>query len=348
MQERGKNTLVGLTVLVGLAMFAGMIVMFAGLPEWFAAGQRIEITFPQTYNIVAGDPIYLSGMRVGMVRKVQFTHGDPLHGVTVVITMNADVRLPKNIQARVRKKGLTGKGVLFLTPAGPVLTHGHGEQIEFYPKDVTVQLVGKKANGGGLLPKELMTAFSDFGTLARSLNALIEGQDDSTATSQPAGNGLRGMTVRLSRTLDSIYEITGDKANRENIKETLAGLRSMTDAENRKALRQALTNLEQFAGKENQKQLRKALRSLASASDGADELMRRLQSTADGVSKMTGQLAAVTKKIDSGKGTAGKLINDPALYVNLVEAVEQIEALARDLRVLTATWKKEGVAVKLK
>jgi phospholipid/cholesterol/gamma-HCH transport system substrate-binding protein len=346
MQERGKNTLVGLTVLVGLGMLAGMILVFAGLPEWFSTGQRIEITFPQTYDIVAGDPIYLSGMRVGVVRKVEFTRGDPLHGVTVVITMNSDVPLPTNIQARVQRKGITGKGVLFLTPSETA--EGAGEQIEFYPKNGTIQLVGEKAAGGGLLPKELMDAFTDFGTLARSLNTLIEGQDDSTATSQPAGSGLRGMTVRLSRTLDSIYEITGDKANQENIKETLVGLRSMTDEENRKTLRQALMNLEQFAGKENQKQLRNALTSLASASDGADELMRRLQSTAGAVSKLTGQLAAVTKKIDSGKGTAGKLINDPALYVNLVEAVEQIEALARDLRVLTATWKKEGVKVKLK
>jgi phospholipid/cholesterol/gamma-HCH transport system substrate-binding protein len=346
MQERGKNILVGLTVLVGLAMFAGMIVMFAGLPEWFSTGQRIEITLPQTYDIVSGDPIYLSGMRVGMVRKVQFTHGDPCHGVTMVVTMNANVRLPKNIQARVRKKGLTGKGVLFLTPAESA--EGAGEQVAFYPRDVTVHLVGKKAAGGGLLPKELTSAFNDFGTLARSLNALVEGQDDATATDPPTGNGLRGMTVRLSRTLDSIYEITGDKANQDNIKESLAGLQSMTGAENQKALHQLLTNLEQFAGKENQKQLRDALASLANASDGADELMRQLQSTAGAVSKLTGQLAAVTKKIDSGKGTAGKLINDPALYVNLVEAVEQIEALARDLRAMTATWKKEGVGVKLK
>ena len=348
MQERGKNILVGLTVLIGMTMFAGMIVMFAGLPEWFATGQRIEIAFPQTYDIVAGDPIYLNGMRVGMVRKVQFTQGDPRYGVTMVVTMNADVRLPRDIQARVRKKGLTGKGVLFLTPSGPVPTNGQDGTVEFYPKDVTVQLVGENASGGGLLPKELTSAFKDFGILARSLNALIEGQEDSATTGPPTGNGLRGMTVRLSRTLDSIYEITGDQANQENIKESLAGLRSMTGAENQKALQQVLTNLEQFAGKENQKQLRNALRSLASASDGADELMRQLQSTASAVSKLTGQLAAVTKKIDTGKGTAGKLINDPALYVNLVEAVEQIEALARDLRAMTAKWKKDGVGVKLK
>ena len=51
MKEHTRNLTVGLTVLVALIMFAGMIVLFAGLPEAFQPGWELRMRFPSSGGV---------------------------------------------------------------------------------------------------------------------------------------------------------------------------------------------------------------------------------------------------------------------------------------------------------
>ncbi len=302
MTERARNLAVGLTVLIGLALLAVLMIAFAGLPEAFQAGNKIHMLFEQTYDIEPGDSVYLRGKDVGVVTEVDFTEGDLRKGVTISARIDSDIRLPRNIQARVYTKGLVGKGYLSLLPEGDIPADAPDE---FYAANETITLQGMHDSSAGLLPPPLLQAFEDFGKLAKNLNELITPEEE-TAGTQPAGSqpttqpmpaGLKGTVARLNRTLD-----------------TMNGFFAKGDT--------SLT--------------------------AADELIRQLILDAQDVSKVLHSLQKTVDTLNEGEGTAGKLLNDPKLYDNLVHVTEQMDEMIKDFRRLAKTWETQGMGVKLK
>jgi len=249
-----------------------LIIAFAGLPEIFHTGYTIHMHFQQTHDIEPGDPIFLRGKKVGVIRSVGFTDDDLLKGITITARIDSDICLPRTIQAKVFSKGLVGKGYLTLTPDGPM---PEGAPDAFYHPDEKIVLEGIHDPNAGLLPPELTEAFSEFGALAKNLN-----------------------------------ELAGDAENQANLKTSLANL--------------------------------------ARASDKADELMRRLITVAEEVSKLLLTLQAGAEKLNTPEGTAGKFLNDPELYNRLLLASEQMEGLLKDVRRLVQKWDAQGMGVQLK
>ena len=62
MKQNWQNIAVGFVVLVALAGLAGLVLVFAGLPEIFQSGYTIKMLFPATADAHAGDPIHLAGI----------------------------------------------------------------------------------------------------------------------------------------------------------------------------------------------------------------------------------------------------------------------------------------------
>jgi len=216
-------------VLAALGILGGLILIFTGLPQMFMRGNVVKIKFNNTHGLIPGDTIHLLDKSVGRVTDVSFTDGDPRKGVTVTARIDSDIRLPSNVQASVHSRGITGKGYLSLWPSGPLRKNPEtGEEMQFYPKDMIVELVGIPRTGGGMFPAELKDAMKDFGKLATNLNRLLEGgdavaTDPTTApTTQPDEKippGLLGTVTRLNRTLDAVYEVAGRSEERRVGKE---------------------------------------------------------------------------------------------------------------------------------
>ena len=55
----------------------------------------------------------------------------------------------------------------------------------------------------------------------------------------------------------------------------------------------------------------------------------------------------VLQKINSGKGTAGQLVNDPKLYESLVDSSQELNATIKDLKRLVQQWEQEGISLKM-
>jgi phospholipid/cholesterol/gamma-HCH transport system substrate-binding protein len=339
MNETQRNLAVGITVLGALVTLGVLIVLFAGLPQWFQTGNTVVIHFQQTHDIIEGDAIVLLGKRVGTVTNVNFTEGDPRKGITIIAIIDSDIRLPTNIKAKVFTKGIVGKGYLTLIPEGPLKTGPDGKRVEFYPRDETLTLTGIHDAGGGMLPAELTNALTEFGQLAENLNDLIAPPPDSqpataAATIGPAPEpppGLKGTVARLNRTLDALHEVVGSVENQKNIHDALAHLADASE----KATH-AMDALKDLAA-DGQKTLGQA-----------DELTRKLIGDADQIARLLTELQKTVRTVNQGKGTMGKLLSDPKLYNNLLQLTQRMDLLVRDFRELTDTWKKQGVNIRLK
>lgn len=361
MSEYARNVAVGITVLAALAMLAGMILLFAGLPQAFQRGYTVRIRSDSTHEIKEGDPVHLSGMRVGRIVDIGFTDpDDPVAGITLTARVEPGTNVPANAKAFIYTRGFVGTPYVAFQPDGPLPTDPEtGEPMKYLPTDrvATIEAVHK---GTGLLPDELRPALEGLATLTENLNRLIAppekegpptpGTAPTTGTTtQPTPPGLRGTLAKINRTLDALYTVLGDAENQRNIGESLANIRRAAQAAT-----DAMESMESFAAEARQAaaSARRTMDDLRESSNAARQRMEdvsaRLIDSAEKISALMSTINKAAAKIESGEGTAGRLVNDPELYNNLLEATREMSRLVKEFRTLVETWKETGVQIKVK
>lgn len=358
MSERSKNISVGLTVIAGMAMLGFLILLFTGLPEILQRGYEMKIQMDATYEIHEGDPLFLRGMRVGRVVKVQFTDEDPARGITLTVRIDRKIRVPSNVVPTIFTKGMMGAPYLMLSIEGPKRKDASGRELDFLSTDevITLRAVHK---GSSLIPEELTTGLRSLSKLAESMSSMFEADaapapssrgaatsQDAPATSAPVlpptPGGLKGTIARLNRALDDVHVVLGDTQNQANVKLTLDNFAKLT------ARSIEMVQGIQTALNEANKNFGAMTRTVSQTGQDVGELTKKLMTDAEKISELLASMNRVIVKMDQGEGTAGKLLNDPKLYNSLVEASDQLRKLMEEFRQLAEEWKKSGMTLKLK
>ena len=366
MKDRTRNLCVGLTVLAGLVLLGTMILIFRELPGFMRVGYEVNVTFADTGGVTQGADVLLRGKRIGRVAEVAFTDGDPRKGVTVTLVIDRDVSVPGDVNFYIRGGFLGGSAVVLESdgraPGAERIDPRTGRPLEWLPKDHVLTLRGawKPGGGGGPIPQDLL---ADIRKSVASLTRLTETLNDffsppPPAETQPAGAAtapgtptaptessppnLRTTLARLDGALAAIQTVLGDKDNQRNLKAALAEFKNAAAAtsEAMKQVRLAAAQAGQTLG-----EVSAATRS---ASGRFDRLMTRLIDDAERLGKALTCLDNVLARIDAGKGSAGKLLNDPTLYNNLVDVTAQLKVTVTGLRDLLDSWKEQGIKIQLK
>jgi ABC-type transporter Mla subunit MlaD len=150
--------------------------------------------------------------------------------------------------------------------------------------------------------------------------SLLQGSTGMTSEFFPeeSQEKLDKLADSLGTLVNSASSILGDEKNRENIKTTLANL---SDAS--KQATQTLKELQEF---------------FTAGTDASAEL-----------SKALAELRLILEKVNSGQGTAAKLINDGRLYENLLENTQQMQVLLEELKAFSKKVDDKGfLPIKLK
>jgi len=372
MTEGKRNFAVGATALVGMAMLVGVILIFTGLPGFFSGGYEIKVYMDDTHSIRTGEPVYYRGLKIGSVTDIRFTDDDHTKGITLTARIDRNYPLPTNVRLHLYKTGISSLPYLEFKSSGEYLTGESGKRIEFFPTDPqpTIEL-GYKGGGGGL-PSGLLDAmeslgkFSDqvgpameeFSKLAKNINNLIAPPSEKTTPpdgtngngqSTPATSPLANSLANLDKALAGIAKFFGEKENQENFSKTLkdladvaAGAQSMMDE-----LRGVMSEFRDVA-KEASKAAKAAGVTAQTTTGQVEKVSESMLTQIEKLSSLLETLHKASKKIESGKGSAGKLLNDPELYNSLTEAAKELSNLTAELRQLVSKWKKEGVNIKLK
>jgi len=345
---------VGLTVLAALCMLAAMIVVFTGIPEMFHPGYRIRILFDGTHNAKTGDPVRLAGVRIGSITDISFTDDDPRKGVTFTVLIDRGVRIPADVTPRIHSEGFLGSAYVEMAynydpMGGPDARPAMG----FLPTDRIVTIPGDTTAKGGILPAEIADAladmrkgFSELALLAENLNRFVAPPPASgPASRQVPAQSLAQVLItvaKVGRTLDELNKVIGDKENQANFKAALGRLtKAGADAS------EAMASMKSFA-EEARQSLRQTTKSATDVGANIDSLTKRLVDNAEKVSVLMATMNKTLTKMESGKGSLGRLANDPRLYNNLTEAAEQLSKLVSEMRQLVKKWQSQGVGVKVK
>jgi phospholipid/cholesterol/gamma-HCH transport system substrate-binding protein len=143
------------------------------------------------------------------------------------------------------------------------------------------------------------------------------------------------LITKISTLVDNTNEIIGDINNQTNFGQILENLANASSEAN-----------DLIAG------LKDAVAAAKTTFQNADEQMNTLTqsivNTSDKLSRVLTDIDVVVEKVNSGQGTAGKLINDGRLYEQLLEDSRQLDLILKDLRGFVEQSKQKGLPIKLK
>ena len=290
---------------VGAAIVLAAVVAFAGVRFFqnvplFGSSYTLYAEFDDAGGLTAGNPVRMKGVKVGSVDRVRL---DPAtQTVRVRLQMQRGPVVPEGSQAQV--SGISALGGVHVK-----ITPGPQDNAQIAPGST----LAPPSEGSSL---DQLTAQAP--ALASKADSVLTG---ANATLAGLNRQLLDPDSDLRRTLTSLRAMSGD-------------LEQITEAE-KETLRTLLQNLEGISGDlkaftgENGDSLDVAVHRL-------NQSLTRLNRSLASFEKTSATLDTITTKLNSGHGTAGRLVNDPGLYTKLDSAA------ARANRVLLDFQKRPG------
>ena len=348
MSERGRNLVVGIFVLAGLIALGLLIVKFQGAVSYFGGLQDyyIEIEASQTAAVLSGQTVHLNGYPIGNVSSVILADDlDPRKGVIITASIRQAYSIPEDVDTVSIYQGQIGPPFIDIkvlpTHSAVMMDKTPGEVVgkrfkAHIPVDVFSQIAGLAEDLRPAL-KTLGPALARIGTLVDNLNRLLVGAEPGGSESSGADGtdqvNVRSLAQEFSQTLSNLNALIGDEQTKKNLKQSLANLtQAGADAS------EALKELKAFAGQAQQTtselelHVRDAAQAVISNSEQISELLQHLNKTVE--------------QIEQGKGTAGKILQDPELYEEVLLATKDLNEAVQTLHNLLKKWNREGVKLK--
>lgn len=254
--------------------------------------REFVVMYDSAQGLADNTAVMYNGFRVGQLRNMEM---DPETGKVIAeIEIYSKIKIPKNSQIKI-ESALLGSTTLKLVPGtARELAEDGDTLLPMYTQDV-INMVNDK----------IAPIASGADSLLAHLNAIVARQSLTNAIDQ-----LPVVLTSLNRTIAEIQ---------------------ITLAASRPGLTATLDNAARFSSNLDQynKSIEGSLKNISRTTAKLDSI--ELQKIGKDLESTAASLAYITKNIEQGKGTLGKLAKDPALYDNLVKTTRNLETLAYDI-----------------
>ncbi len=331
-----RDFLVGLTVALGLAGVAALLLMFGEITTDRRPQYPITLALDHASGLVKSSQVTLNGVVVGSVRTIR-SQDNPRDGVLVGLGVDEGTRVPRDVSV-VLERSLVGDAWLSLT-ASPA----SGADPGFLAPGETLTAKAQSMFDviGAMLDQrlaEFSAAASSFKEMSESFTELGRSARDSLTPRTPeevdagAAPNLASTLARLDRAIADARTWLGDDALRADIRESIARARGVME--------QASATLAEWSAAGANlsaqtaavgEQARSALAEFAGATRALGEAMLEVQTLVAGVNR--------------GEGTAGMLAKNPDLYRSLNDAAQRLEKALTEAQLLIEKFRKEGVPI---
>lgn len=200
-----------LPLLAAVAVLAGGCTLFDG-----AGTYTVTAEFDRTFNLFVGSEVRVLGVAVGEIEEIDFTAED--RWVTVRMSVEEDVRLPKDVTARIVQGALLGERFVQLDPP-----HTDGPQLE----------------PGATIPRERTGVPAEFDEILSSLNSFLEDlpPDEVARLVRNTASVVDGRGEQLGETIDDVSVAV--EVLRDNDEEVVALASRLADLNETLATRDA-------------------------------------------------------------------------------------------------------------
>ena len=297
MKKISNEVKVGFTVLVTIVSFIFLFNFLKG-KDLFNSTAYYYAVYDKIGGLAESSPVEVNGYKVGIVQSIDFV--DAVSGkLLVAFSVDRNFKLPKNTVAEVLPLSLiAGMKVQFVYGNGPGF-YSDGDTI---PGRLAVSIIDKVETE--LIPvKERITSLIVSADSAiTSINKIMD---------EGFGKDLGETMSNLNSTTASIDNIIG--TNEKELKATLGSVSKFSEmlSANTGKLNSTFSNLE-------------AISDTLAAAD-IYTTISNLKASLEGASKMMNNL-------NSGKGSAGQLLTNDSLYMNLSNSLSSLNLLLEDMK----------------
>ena len=271
----------------------------------FKSGNFIYAKYTDTKGLIVSNPVFINGFQVGAVFDIENIN-DNLSEIAVTIRLNKAYKIPVNSIAAIQENPL-GTNIISI-----VL----GDAKTYFKNDDTI----KTAPSASLL-------------------------GDIMNTLSPLGEQTKNTINSLEKVLNNINKVLNDQ-NKENFSVMLANLTETTKNLNTSmaaiegmlkkqdgSIAQSFDNVNSFTKNLNGNNSK--INSIIQNLDSTTQSLKQadLKNTISSLQSAVSELSTTLKKLNTGDGTAAKLLNDADMYKELKNTVSSLNTLLDDVRV---------------
>ncbi len=312
--QRRRNMIVGVFVVVGVFALVWLIFKFGDLPTAVTkmGSFDVYIQFPTAPGVQIDTPVRFCGYQIGRVTKVMppEIRTDMETGLEYyqTVVILSIDKMYVNIPSNIDVK---------------LMTRGLGSsyiELKQYPEREAKPIDPNRPETIYLVDKILLQGSTG-----------ISSEFFPEETQKKLEDMVEGLRVLIANAND----ILGSRSNKENLQKTIANLTE--------ASREAKQTIEEF-----RKFAVAGTSTLANIDTKTQELIVVMVETSEEIGKASAQMRQILEKINNGKGSAARLINDGRFYENLLEDTQQIQLLLEELKSFITQARDKGVPIKLK
>jgi phospholipid/cholesterol/gamma-HCH transport system substrate-binding protein len=291
-----KKLAVGAFIFFGLLILVIGIVVIGGQRKSFTKSIRIDVVFDDVQGLQSGNNVWLSGMKVGTVKRVAF-YGRSQVLVELNVEKQAQPHIRKDTRARVTTDGLVGNKIVVLSGgsdgAAPVADNDRLQ---------TEQVAGMQ---------EMM------GTLQKNNGNLLE----------ITGN-LADITAKLKAGQGTLGELLNDPSFAEGLRGSIGHLRAASAASER-----MVDNLEVFSRSlKNPDGLANELMTDTTVFRQLRHAVGQLNDAASSASDLSESLRTAGKGLNDPHSPAGVLLHDEGSAENIQRTIKNLRVSSQELR----------------
>lgn len=312
---------VGLFVLLVSIITGFLIIKFSG-KEFGQSFKNYYVYLDDAQGLSKGADIQVKGVKAGKVEDITFENGK----VKVLLHVKEEIPVYKDATVTIRTYGLMGDKYIYIEPGNP--------QSGLLAENQVIQNTSKIASTEEMINQVQISA-QKFAELMDNLNKAV-GEDKLKKLIEDFdkfANNTNDVVVEnkedIRQAIANIRQITADIRKDlpsivENLDKTLENTKNIT-AENREDIRKLISSLKDLSISLKEK-APKTLDSIDKAASQVEQAVSEnrqdLKISMENIRKASNNLNQLLAKINEGKGTLGKLVNQDDLYNNVNEGIK--------------------------
>ena len=302
--KKSKPFVIGITFILALVIFVWGFNYLKGR-DLFKKQMYLYAVYPTVNGLVRAKPVYINGMRVGQVNKLYFAE-DMSGKIVVELLIQTDFPIPKNTVAHIFSADLMGSKSINLRLGN---SHEFVKSGDTLPSSVERSLMEEVNKQMQPLKKRTEMLLSSIDTLVDAFNAVMS--EASVRNLESSLRNLRLTINNLSNTTTTIDGIVQKEIP------TISSILSNTDS--------VIISLNK-----NSEHISNAISNLDNISDSLNAA--DIKGVVDKINTLLTNINNITAQIESGQGTAGKVIYNDSLYIELSKSAEELNKLLKDIR----------------
>ena len=295
MKKISNEFKVGATALIAIAVFIWLFNYMKGA-NIINRSTAYYAVYDKIGGLVESSPVEINGYKVGTAQSIEFL---PDGRLVVKLSIEKDFDLPENTLAEITTASiLAGMKVQLILGNGPG-TYVNGDTIQ---GRLAVSILDKVETEFGPIKDKVDKMVTSLDSMISSINEIMNPEFKKN---------LNNSMTNLSNTTDDISNILSSKE--AELKATIDNISTFSKmlAENSDMMGKTFVNLKSVTD------------SIASAD---------LYTTVQNLKSSLERTSVLIENLNEGKGTAGQILTNDSLYINMNSSLESLDLLLKDLK----------------